>query len=230
MPTFPPPAERETSNDARLDDLASRFVRDAVPLVDQLHRMARRYTRSHDDAEDLVQETLAKAYAGFSSFKEGTNIRGWLFTIMNHTWISAYRTGKRRPLERLTEDVCELLYSTGAGCRSESGPSAESEAVQSLSSLELHRALRTLPESQRLAVYYADALGFRHHEIAEILNTTASSISSRIKRGRKKMRKYLTIHSTQQRCGAPAWRTGQGRPVSDTGQRIQSPSDEAGVL
>ena len=89
---------------------AKRFERDAIPLRDQLYRVARRYTRSHSDAEDLVQETLLKAYAAFPRFEEG-NIRAWLFTIMNHTWINNYRAAKRRPAEWLAGDVSETLTS-----------------------------------------------------------------------------------------------------------------------
>lgn len=76
-----------------IDDPAARFVRDVLPLVDQLYRAARRYTRTAADAEDLVQETMVKAYAGFHRFSDGTNVRAWLFRIMTNTWITSYRTG-----------------------------------------------------------------------------------------------------------------------------------------
>jgi RNA polymerase sigma-70 factor, ECF subfamily len=75
-----------------IDDSSARFVRDVLPLVDQLYRAARRYTRSTADAEDLVQETMVEAYAGFHTFAAGTNVRAWLFRILTNTWITAYRT------------------------------------------------------------------------------------------------------------------------------------------
>lgn len=100
-----------------LDDLAARFERDVIPLRDQLFRAARRYSQSHADAEDLVQETMIKAYVGFGSFKEGTNLRAWLFTIMNHTRINHYRTAKRRPAEWLAGDVSDFLIPAGPRSR-----------------------------------------------------------------------------------------------------------------
>ena len=100
MPLPLPNSELRMSTTSGLDDAAARFERDAVPLVDQLYRAARRYTRTHADAEDLVQDTMVKACVGFPTFRDGSNIRAWLFTIMNHTWINTYRTAKRRPVQR----------------------------------------------------------------------------------------------------------------------------------
>src|SRR5215471_17899077 len=85
-----------------IDDAATRFVSDVSPFVDQLYRAARRYTHTAADAEDLVQETMVKAYAGFHTFTGGTNLRAWLFRIMTNTWITSYRAAQRRPDEVLT--------------------------------------------------------------------------------------------------------------------------------
>ena len=100
MPLPLPNSELTKSTTPGVDDVAARFERDAVPLLDQLYRAARRYTRTHADAEDLVQDTMVKACVGFATFRDGSNIRAWLFTIMNHTWINTYRTAKRRPVQR----------------------------------------------------------------------------------------------------------------------------------
>ncbi|SOX54351.1 RNA polymerase subunit sigma [Mycobacterium ahvazicum] len=183
----------------QLDNLATRFERDVIPLRDQLFRAARRYTQSHADAEDLVQETMIKAYVGFGSFREGTNLRAWLFTIMNHTRINHYRTAKRRPTEWLAGDISDFLLPAGPAQSMAGRLSTETVVLDSIGDPEVRQALQQLPESQQLAVYYADVEGFRYKEIGEILNIPLGSVMSRIHRGRKNMRKLLTDFAIEQR-------------------------------
>jgi RNA polymerase sigma-70 factor (ECF subfamily) len=168
-----------------LDDPSARFVRDALPLVDQLYRAARRYTRTAADAEDLVQETMVKAYAGFHLFRDGTNVRAWLFRIMTNTWITSYRTAQRRVDEVLTGDVAEMRPNA-AGDRS-----AELAVLESMGDDEVRDALQALPEGQRLVVYYADVEGFRYREIASILDVPLGTVMSRLHRGRANLRALL---------------------------------------
>ena len=87
------------STSARDMNLAARFAREAEPLFDVLSRRARRLTRSDADAEDLLQDTLLHAYAGFRTFQEGTNIQSWLFRVLYNRWVSTYRVKQRRPSE-----------------------------------------------------------------------------------------------------------------------------------
>jgi RNA polymerase sigma-70 factor, ECF subfamily len=166
------------------DDTTARFVRDVLPLVDPLYRAARRYTRNSADAEDLVQETIVKAYAGFHRFEDGSNIKAWLFRIMTNTWISSYRTAQRRVGEVLTADISEV-HAVGQ-------PSAELAALETMGDDEVRDALQALPEHQRLVVYYADVEGFRYKEIAEILEMPLGTVMSRLHRGRKNLRALLT--------------------------------------
>ena len=168
-----------------LDDPSARFVRDVLPLVDQLYRAARRYTRTAADAEDLVQETMVKAYAGFHLFRDGTNVRAWLFRIMTNTWITSYRTAQRRVDEVLTGDVAEMRPNA-AGDRS-----AELAVLESMGDDEVRDALQALPEGQRLVVYYADVEGFRYREIASILDVPLGTVMSRLHRGRANLRALL---------------------------------------
>ena len=168
-----------------IDDPSARFVRDVLPLVDQLYRAARRYTRSTADAEDLVQETMVKAYAGFHSFRAGTNVRAWLFRIMTNTWITSYRTSQRRVDEVLADDVSDVRpNATGS-------PSAELAVLEAMGEDEVRDALQALPEGQRLVVYYSDVEGFRYKEIAEILDMPLGTVMSRLHRGRKNLRVLL---------------------------------------
>jgi RNA polymerase sigma-70 factor, ECF subfamily len=168
-----------------IDDPSARFIRDVWPLVDQLYRAARRYTRSTADAEDLVQETMAKAYAGFHTFAAGTNVRAWLFRIMTNTWISSYRSAQRRVDEVLAADVAEV-WPTAA-----KNPSAELAVLEAMGDDEVRDALAALPEGQRLVVYYADVEGFRYKEIAEILDVPLGTVMSRLHRGRANLRALL---------------------------------------
>src|ERR1700754_1373693 len=92
-------------------ELTASFERQVMPLRDELYRAARRLTPQPGDAEDLVQETLLKAFVGFHSFRQGTNLGGWLHRIMTNTWINRYRASQRRPDERLADEItdAELL-------------------------------------------------------------------------------------------------------------------------
>ena len=167
-----------------IDDPAALFIRDVLPLVDQLYRAALRYTRTPADAEDLGQETMAKAYAGFHSFRAGTNLRAWLYRIMTNTWISSYRTAQRRPDEVLSADVTDVRLSAAT-------PSAELAALEAMGDEDVRDALQALPEAQRLVVYYADVEGFRYKEIAAIMDMPLGTVMSRLHRGRKNLRALL---------------------------------------
>ena len=78
------------------------FEEQALPLLDQLYGGAMRLTRNPQDAEDLIQETYLKAFSNFDSFKQGTNLKAWLYRIMTNTYINSYRKAKRRPVESLS--------------------------------------------------------------------------------------------------------------------------------
>src|ERR1700761_9480815 len=88
-------------------ELRAQFEREAVPLRDALYRRAFRMSRSHVDAEDLVQETMMKAYAGFHSFRRDTNMHAWLSRILINSYISDYRRRRRQPVQYSTDDVTE---------------------------------------------------------------------------------------------------------------------------
>ena len=170
---------------AAVDDAAARFERDVLPLADQLYRAARRYTHSAADAEDLVQETMVKAYAGFHTFTVGTNIRAWLFRILTNTWITSYRTAQRRPDEVLAADVTDMRPSASQS------QSAELAVLEAMGDEDVRDALQALPEHQRLVVYYADVEGFRYKEIAAIVDTPLGTVMSRLHRGRTNLRTLL---------------------------------------
>jgi RNA polymerase sigma-70 factor (TIGR02947 family) len=169
-------------------DLAARIARVAEPLFDVLRRGARRLTRSDTDAEDLLQDTLLHAYAGFHTFQENSNIKAWLFRILYNRWVSTYRSKQRRPSEvsvdRITErDLADSAARTPAGLRS-----AESEVLDALPDSEIKAALAMLPEGFRAAVYYADVQGYTYAETAAMMNIPHGTVMSRVSRGRQRLR------------------------------------------
>src|SRR5690242_6762787 len=94
--------------------LSQRFERDVVPLLDPLFGGAMRLTGNMPDAEDLLQETMLHAYRGFYGFRDGTNLKAWLFRIMHNTWINQYRKKSRRPVEVSIEKYEDRVPSADA--------------------------------------------------------------------------------------------------------------------
>jgi RNA polymerase sigma-70 factor (ECF subfamily) len=171
------------------DDSRARFERDVLPQLSQLYPAALRMTRNPTDAEDLVQETSAKAYAAFHQFRPGTNLRAWLNRILTTTFINVYRKRRREPQQALGSDLQEWQMSSDR--LAPPVPSAETEALDRMTDSDLLRALRGLPNEFRTTVYLADIEGYPYREIAEIMGTPVGTVMSRLHRGRRKIREQL---------------------------------------
>jgi RNA polymerase sigma-70 factor (ECF subfamily) len=169
------------------------FSAQAMEYMPSLFSAALRMTRNPADAEDLVQETYLRAYRGFGSFEQGTNLKAWLYRILTNTFINRYRAGKRRPDETDLDDVEDLyLYRRLGGLEAARvGRSAEDELLDVLTESEVKEALESLPEQFRMAVLLADVEGFAYKEIAEILDIPIGTVMSRLHRGRRALQKRL---------------------------------------
>jgi RNA polymerase sigma-70 factor (ECF subfamily) len=183
-----------------------RFAEQAMQHMGALYGAALRMTRNLADAEDLVQETFLKAYRGFDGFKEGTNLKAWLYRILTNTYINAYRARQRRPAESELDEVEDLfLYRRLGGLEAaQASRSAEDELMDLFTDAEIKEAIEDLPEAFRLAVLLADVEGFSYKEIAEILDVPIGTVMSRLHRGRKGLEKRLYDFAVARGLADPA--------------------------
>ncbi|MGE0454784.1 MAG: sigma-70 family RNA polymerase sigma factor [Vicinamibacteria bacterium] len=157
-------------------DLADRFETEAVPHLKALYATALRLTRNPSDAEDLVQETYLRAFRAYSTFRPGTNLRAWLYTILRRARVDVYRRSRKGG---------EQVELEGDG--PEVAPVQEWRAV----GLDITQALERLPESFRMAVILRDVEELSYGEIAEVLGVPIGTVMSRIHRGRALLRAAL---------------------------------------
>src|SRR5262249_19417652 len=156
-----------------------RFEREVIPLRNLLYRNAFRMSRNHADAEDLVQETMMRAYARFDSFQSGTNLNGWLLRILTNAYINGYRQKRRRPVLYPTDQISDHYLTEANGRSVESAlHSAEDRVLAQLPNDDIKAAMEALPGQFREAVYYADVQGLRYDEIAALMKTPRGTVMS----------------------------------------------------
>jgi RNA polymerase sigma-70 factor, ECF subfamily len=165
-------------------DAAARFRAVVTPELPVLLRVARRMTGDVRDAEDLVQETLLRAYRAIERF-DGRHPRAWLLTIQRNTWRNMNR--RRRPVIADTAEELERVVAHGAEGRT--GP--EERVLAGVLEAELAVGLRRLSTQQRAVIVLVDVDGLSYREAAEVLGVPTGTVMSRLHRGRAKLRKHL---------------------------------------
>lgn len=184
-------------SDETVEERSARFERDALPFLDQLYGAAMRLTRNPADAEDLVQETYAKAFSSFHQFKIGTNLKAWMYRILNNTFISNYRKKQREPQKSDSAELEDWQMLSASTHESTGLRSAEAEAMAGLPDEEIREAMANIPEDRRMAVYLADVEGFSYKEIAAILDVPIGTVMSRLHRGRSQLRDLLAEYAAE---------------------------------
>jgi RNA polymerase sigma-70 factor, ECF subfamily len=172
------------------NNVRARFEREAMIHLDALMRTARRMAKTDADAEDLVQETMLKAYRFFDKFEEGTNCKAWLFKIMTNIFINNYRSQSKAPQSMAVEDVDDsFLYGQLAKFPGSSDP--EKEFFSKIFEDDVRTAIGNLPDDFRVVVVLSFLEGFAYQEIADITGLQIGTIKSRLHRGRKLLQKGL---------------------------------------
>jgi RNA polymerase sigma-70 factor, ECF subfamily len=173
------------SRDRRGDTAAEEVVAtDALKYVDQLYATALRLTRSPSDAEDLVQDTYLKAFRAAAQFQPGTNLKAWLFTILQNTFRNRQRDRGREPVDVDSETVERAPVRADA-------PDPEQRLLDAAMDADLREALESLPPAFREAVWLRDVEDFSYAEIAEVLDVPPGTVMSRISRGRRLLQERL---------------------------------------
>lgn len=180
-----------TVGDATDEELSPRFERDVTPLLPRLYNQALRMTNNHADAEDLLQETMFKAYRAFHTFREDTNVSAWLYRIMTNNYINGYRARQRRPAQYPIEQFTDMQLATDAQQFPTGQRSAEDQVLEILPDDDIKSAMQALPDQFRTAIYYADIEGYRFREVADLTDAPIGTVMSRLHRGRRQLRRRL---------------------------------------
>lgn len=167
------------------------FERQAEKVFPSVYGTALRLTRSREDAEDLAQEAIVRAYDAFDRF-DGTNFKAWILRIVTNLYINRYRQRQRGPMMASIEDegVAEPMGSPGEG--------PDRLVFDELVGEEVENALANVPEDFRLAVLLSDIEGMSYQEIADIMDVPIGTVRSRLARGRAILRKQLMDYAMRE--------------------------------
>jgi RNA polymerase sigma-70 factor (ECF subfamily) len=177
---------------SRSPDAATRsaaFEQEALEFVDRLFAAALRLTRNEADAQDLVQDTYLRAFRSSGQFEAGTNLRGWMFTILHNTFLNQRRDQGRSPIDADSEAVEQ------APDDRQSAANPEELLLRETMDADLQAALDSLPAAYREAVWLRDVEQFSYEEVAGIVGVPIGTVMSRISRGRRALYDDLVARS-----------------------------------
>ena len=166
-----------------------RFEEDALALSDQVYRVARHLVGSREEAEDLMQETYARAFRSWRSFTPGTNLRAWLLRILTNLNIDRGRRLQRQPDQQPLEEGDYFLYNKLE--ETTDGPTDEERVVQRLSQNDVVSALSEVPHDFRDVVVLVDIGDFTYADAAQILDVPVGTVMSRLHRGRRILKQAM---------------------------------------
>jgi RNA polymerase sigma-70 factor (ECF subfamily) len=158
------------------------FLRATMGAMDLVFNLSRRLTHNRQDAEDLVQDTYLRAFRAWRDQRRPKRVEPWLATICLNLARSGYRTRARRPSEVPLEEWM---------VEPRPGEDPESRAIEAVERDDLYRAIRELPEEQRVAITLVDLSGFSTYEAAEAMGTPRGTVLSRLHRGRRALARLL---------------------------------------
>ena len=176
------------------------FEAGVLAQLDSLYRTALRMTNNTQEAEDLVQETMLKAFRFAHTYQPGTNLRAWLFRILNTSAINRYRKQATHPTPAsLPEGEDFYLYNRIRDLSGqELSQGADEEVLNQYLDEDVYQALNNLPPNFRMAVILADIEGLSYKEIADVLQIPIGTVMSRISRARRQLQKSLWQYAQQQ--------------------------------
>jgi RNA polymerase sigma-70 factor (ECF subfamily) len=188
MTSTPPPASSNPpSPPARSpEERREGFEQEALVHLDALYRVALRLTANAADAQDLVQETMLRAYRSWDRYTPGTNAKGWLLTILRHLFINEYRRKSRHP-ETVDVDTIEPF----ALFQEVQEEDPQGAFFDKIVDDEVLRAVDQLPEAFREAVTLSDVEGLSYEEVAKVLDVPVGTVKSRLYRGRRLLQAKL---------------------------------------
>jgi RNA polymerase sigma-70 factor (ECF subfamily) len=172
-----------------------RFEEEALELADQVYRVARRLVSSREEAEDLVQETYARAFRNWRSFQPGTNMRAWLFRILTNLNIDRGRREQRAPAFQPIEEGDYFLYNK---LEASGAIDDDERVVERLSQDGVVQALAALPHDFRDVLVLVDIGEFSYRDAAQILDIPVGTVMSRLHRGRRILKHELAEQALEQ--------------------------------
>lgn len=171
------------------------FTNEVAPHLHLLFRMALRLAQNEQAAEDLLQDTLERAFQNFRRYEPGTNVRAWLLRIMSNVRISGFRRSARRPQTSSLEDAEDFSLYRAVRTQGIAPVDVEAVVLNRIGEEAILHAIDRLPEDFRMVVVLSDVEGFSYREMAAILDVPIGTVTSRLYRGRKQLQRSLWEHA-----------------------------------